>query len=657
MRLPPKATRRLAASVLHGAVVVSLAAFVAWLVGGRGWSSAGAQTTGFLRVRVTQTIAAAVGEDAGPNSMALADINKDGLLDLIAVGRDEEVVFVFRGGGDGTFMEPQIIEVDVTPSAVVVADVSSTFGSSAAGDADGNLDIIVAGDDGGDGAQILLNNGEGTFEAPDQAQDLSELLTDGDEFVGIVVGDFDRNGRNDLALLDNGADGSRVFFLCNNNGQFAPCATDVVNANGDVPVDVGIGRFDADDFLDLIVLNQGSEDYSALYGDGNGNFTEDPRTFEALPSTADEVQSLDVARLNNDTLDDFVIANAQTDVEEGIRAVFSRGPNVFTPNDFDGQPSEVIAVAIGLLDGDSAPDAAFVFVPIPGESAIGPVVLVGDGAGGFLSGGFRTIAGAGSMGDGRAIILGDFAGDSLLDIIQLSGDGKTIFVASNETNQPTPTGGIETPATPTATVTGSPPPTNTPTATVPTATASATATPTQIPINYGRCHMQAQGQLAGIATGPLDGDGSPDIAVTDPTNSAVYIIFNTAQVQAQLRACALSPPVLVETPIVVPITQVTVGSAPGAIAAIDIERDGDVDLLVAEQDGIRILRNNGGAFTAEPALTPAPSRRRSPSTTRSTRAIRRGGPRSTSTTTGGPISSSPTPAARSCRSSTGATMG
>jgi FG-GAP-like repeat len=600
-------TRRLAVSVLHGVVVVSLAAFVVWLVGGRGWTRASAQTTGFLRVQITQTIEAGVGDDAGPNSMVLADVNKDGMLDLIAIGRDDGVVFVFRGMGDGTFEEAATIDVDVEPAAVAVADVASPFGSDDEGRPDGNPDIIVTDEDGVDMAQILLGVGDGTFEAPDQAQDLSELLDDGEKIVGVVVGDFDRNGATDLALLDDSSDGSRVFFLCNNAGNFGPCATFEVLANGEGPVDIGIGNFDGDTFADLIVLNRDSEDYSALYGDGNGNFTEDPRTFPALPSTADEVQSLDVGRLNNDTLDDFVIANAQEGVLEGIRRVLARGRNVFTPNDFDGQQSEVIAVAIGLLDGDSAPDAAFVVVPVAGASAIGPVVLLGDGLGGFLSGGFRGIAGAGQMGDGRAIVLGDFAGDTLLDIVQLSGDGATIFVAVNQTNQPTPTGGIETPATPTATVTGPPPPTNTPTATVPTTTATATATATPIPVNYGRCHVRLRGELAGIVTGRFDSDGSPDIAVTDSTNNQVYIIFATAQVQSQLRTCAMTPPVVIENPIEVPTTAIPVGAGPGAIAAIDIDGDNDVDLLVAEQGGVRIIRNNEGVFAAEESVLPGTS--------------------------------------------------
>ena len=349
-------------------------------------------------------------------------------------------------------------------------------------------DIIVADEDGVEMAQILLGAGDGTFSAPEQ--DLSEIVEDGEAIVGLVFGDFDRNGRNDLALLDDSSEGSRVFFLCNTAGNFGPCPTFEVFANGEVPVDIDIGNFDGNNSLDIIVLNQETEDYSAIYGDDRGGFTENPETFEAKPAPADLVQALDVAKLNNDTLDDFVIASTQSDVLQGIRRVFSNGPNRFTRNDFDGQSSSVIAVEVGPLDGDSAPDAAFVFVPLPGESAIGPVLLLGDGTGGFLGGGFRTIAGAGAMGDGRAILLGNLGGDSLLDIIQLSGDGESISVAINQTNQPTPTGGIETPATLTPTPTGAMPPTNTPSPTVPTATATATATPTQIPVNYGRCHLQ-----------------------------------------------------------------------------------------------------------------------------------------------------------------------
>src|SRR5262245_26276747 len=104
----------------------------------------------------------AVGDDAGPQAVALADVSGDGVTDLLVVGRDDDFLYVLLGNGDGSFDEPVVYEIDVTPSAVTVADVASPFASDAAGDIDGTPDVIVAGDDGY--AVILLGRGDGSFD-------------------------------------------------------------------------------------------------------------------------------------------------------------------------------------------------------------------------------------------------------------------------------------------------------------------------------------------------------------------------------------------------------------------------------------------------------------------------------------------------------------
>jgi trimeric autotransporter adhesin len=540
----------------------------------------------FASFRVTQTIETTVGDMTGPKSIQLVDVDKDGKLDIIAVDLDDGNVLFIKGHGDGTFDEPISIDVDVDPTAVAVADVASPEG-----DTDGNLDIIVTDDLGG--AEILLGDGTGNF-TNDNAQDLSDLLTDAEQTVGVVVGDFDGNGRLDLAFLDDNTNGSRVFFLCNTGGNFNPCTTQDVFANGTTPVDIGVGDFDGDSHLDVVVLDQASDDYSVLYGDGTGQFTTDPR---AQRITADGTpQSLAVASLNpnSDAVADFFIANAEFFSDQTNFVVLPVRQNQFQTSTETGPQANTdpgtaaVAVALGDVTGDGAIDAVFAYVAA--ESSTGPAVLPGNGDGSFDTS-LITPNGLASLGDGRAIALGRIDGDALLDIIQVAADGESISVAINISNQPTPTVTFGPSPTPTTTITGTIAPTNTVTPTVPTATRTATTTPTPIPTaNYGRCDLQVSGQLAGIATGRLSTTSSrPDIAVTDPSNKSVRVIFN-ADVAGQFMACARAATPM---PVVVTPTTIALSGTPGAIVAVDVNKDNNLDLLVAESDGVVVLTNNG----------------------------------------------------------------
>jgi hypothetical protein len=465
-----------AAVTARGAVIIGLAVVAAPLVGR-------AQPYQVLQFSFSQRIGVDVGTEVGPKSVTVADVNKDGIPDVIAIDQEDDAVWVLLGHGDGTFEIPEDPDdLIVTPNAIAVADIASPEGPP-----DGNPDLIATAMD-GDVAEILLGDGTGSFS--DDGQDLTDIIEDSEDTIGVVVGNFDTDPATDVALLDlSDEDVSRMLFLCNTSGNLIPCSTFEVDTKGTGPVDVGIGDLDSDGNFDVVALNQASATFSPMYGDGEGGFTTDPRTFPAqadLSSGNNTPDSLALGPLTIDGTDGVVVANAETFSDISTLAAVPQGRDRFVRNGETGPFSSFVAVALGDIDGDTYLDAGLSYVSPSGETTLGPAFLIGDGSGGFVDSlaSVRFVGGS-QPGPGLALVLADLDDNLLADIVQVSAAGDHITVALNTSDKVPPT--VTSTVTPTITETRPPTSTRTPTATFTgvanvTATGTQTATPTSTPV-------------------------------------------------------------------------------------------------------------------------------------------------------------------------------
>ncbi len=541
------------------------------------------------------TFGVAVGPEAGRQPFALADVNDDGRLDLITIDPENDRVAVYLRREDGSFDRLDAMpEVDLTPSALAVADISSPFASEAAGAPDGKPDIIVGGDTGE--VQILLGRNDGQFDPPEQDLDALETLN----IVGIAVGDFDDESDTSIALLDDFG----VYVLCSDNGTLSACgAEEGIDIEG-VPTELVSGDFDADADQDLVVLLGVDQRVVPLFGKGDATFDVGNSVSVRGQATnaGDTTVDIDVGRVDGDNTDDIVAVNSSTfDADLGV-ALFGR-----TNGSFRTQPfvTDFEARALTLADFDAASDRALdVLIGYVGNGTR-VTVNIGDGGGG-LGNPFSPL-GVGMAPRAASTGAGNLGGDSLPDFMVLNESGSEMRVFINISAEPTPTPPMVTgtPATPTITATGSVVPTNTPTATPTRTPLPPTATPTPVPTaNYGRCDVQLSGAFAAIATGRLDGDGSADVAVADRDGDRVLLLFNTDSAAQALRGCADSMNMMQgDPPIALQVTALAVGDAPRALAVVDVERDGDFDVVAADGDGITVLRNDGGGqFSRRPAV-------------------------------------------------------
>ena len=105
--------------------------------------------------------------DGEPPRFLLADLNKDGNLDLAVCAAEEDKLIIFFGDGRGGFPSPaEEIDVQPNPFAIETGDLNN----------DGNLDIvIVSPKPAGIESQLTILLGDGTGQFTASAMDVPTL--------------------------------------------------------------------------------------------------------------------------------------------------------------------------------------------------------------------------------------------------------------------------------------------------------------------------------------------------------------------------------------------------------------------------------------------------------------------------------------------------
>ncbi len=330
--------------------------------------------------------------------------NQDDQIELyVPAGTD--FLEVQNLGGSGTY----VLTTSLTPSAPPLQPIPINPDGSGPEDivtgdfnGDGRTDLAVANNTSND-VSILLGNGDGTFQN-------QVTYAVGSSPIALVTGDFTGDGRTDLAVA-NYNDNDVSILLGNGDGTFQNQVTYAVGSQPDALV---TGDFNGDGRTDLAVANSVSNDVSILLGNGNGTFTAPGQLATALHATPL------VADLNGDGTDDVLVIDAAGDIL--YRQGLPGEPGSFQP-------------PVTVNPGEPARD--MVYIPTPLGSVIAAVDAKDNAVSlyAYRAGGFVRL---GSILTGQLpaqIVAGDLFGDGGNDlVVRNAGDGTLTVVPEGVVN-------------------------------------------------------------------------------------------------------------------------------------------------------------------------------------------------------------------------------
>jgi hypothetical protein len=272
-----------------------------------------------------------------PNSIVAADMNGDGISDL-AFTNDANVNVLFNYG-DGTFA-PRVNYPDGSgPIAVAAVDLNG----------DGHTDLAIA-NRLSNNVSVRMNQGGGVFGS-------NVVYPAGILPLSMAAADLNGDGKPDLAVANEGPSplyqGTASVLLNNGDGTFG---TTVSYATGKMSNSVSAADLNADGKPDLAVTNLYSQSVSVLINSGNGTFAANvdyTTSGESLPNW------VTTADLNGDGSPDLAITNHDT-YTPNVNVLLNRGNGTFSAKiDYStgSYPSPYAADAADF-NGDSLPDLA-----------------------------------------------------------------------------------------------------------------------------------------------------------------------------------------------------------------------------------------------------------------------------------------------------------
>lgn len=510
---------------------------------------------------------------SGPDGVVASDIDGDGKQDIVVSNSMGNSVSVFRNISTPGSITTNSFDTrfDFTtntgpiPFAFAINDI----------DGDGKPDLVVTNDV--NSISVYRNTCTlGSFSTGLFAPKVDFSIMGGPR--GVALGDIDGDGKPDLAVTSPSVGLVSVFKNTSISGTIgsASLATKVEFTAGAGPFSIAISDIDGDGKSDLVVTNSMNNTISIFRNiSTSGSINSGSFAAKVDFNTNNYPQYCTIGDINGDGKPDIIIANSTNNSVSVFRNTSASGS--ITESSFAAKVdfpsgSSPRGVAIGDIDGDTKPDllvtnsgsnSISIFRNAIPESIIPPPVITSFTPASGPVGTTVTITGTNFSPTPSNNII--WFGAVQAAVTAATATLLTVTVPAGATYQPI-----------TVTVNGL-------TAwsgksfnlTFPgSGVIDATSFATKINFNGGT-------KPCGIAIGDIDGDGKPDLVVTNEGSNTVSI-FRNISILGSITASSFSEKVDFIT-----------GAGPVSVAIADIDGDGKPDLSVANvsSNTVSVFRN------------------------------------------------------------------
>ena len=278
------------------------------------------------------------GAGTTPVSATAADLNADGRPDLVVACKDAGNLRVYLANTTGGFNTPSTLTPGFGPRAVLVDDINK--------DAKPDLLVAMSQVSGVGELAVMIGNGTGGFGTP-------TVTSTGPSPTVLTSADFNKDGNLDIATAS--LTGNELSILETTATGVFVVAGKVTLASGSFPTAIVVADFNRDGKPDVAATSEGANQVAVARGDGLGGFLA-PTVLSTGNNSAPG--ALAVIDTNRDGAPDLVTMNGANTMS--VLQNNGAGTLSATNGISIGTCNEPVAVASGEISGDLNPDIAFV---------------------------------------------------------------------------------------------------------------------------------------------------------------------------------------------------------------------------------------------------------------------------------------------------------